>query len=90
MKTRFTQHFVNSSYDKWPESEFGYKYHQIASITGYSDFFNEVFDKTKYTVSQMEKGLLEASSIQEWIENMKSKFNGEEGRLDEIYKLYTF
>jgi hypothetical protein len=88
METRFTQHFVNSSYDRW--SEYDYEYHRIADLTGYSDFFNEVYDKTNYTVSQMEKGLLEASSIQDWIENMKSKFNGEEAKLDMIYELYTF
>jgi len=38
----------------------------------------------------MEKGLLEASSIPDWIENIKSKFNDEEARLDLIYELYTF
>ena len=88
METQFTRHFIDRTYDKW--SEYNYEYHRISNLTGYSDYFNEVFDKANYSVEQMESALVGSSSIPEWIENMKSKFNDDDATLDEIFELYTF
>lgn len=87
METIFTRHFIDGNYDRWPPSS---EYHRYAALTNYSDFFNEVFDTTSYSVIQMESGLKEASSIPKWIQNMKIKYNGEEAKLEEIFETYTF
>jgi hypothetical protein len=86
METRFTRYFVSISYDRWPE----YDYKTFASFSNYSDYFNEVYDKTNYTVSQMESALIGASSIPEWIENVKIKYNSNDTKLEEILDQYTF
>ena len=85
METRFTRHFIDSSYKRWPEEE---EYRRF-SFNGYTDFFNEVFDTTNYTPLQMDQGLVGASNLTEWVQNIKNLYDGDETKLDDIFKIYN-
>lgn len=87
METLFTRHFVNSKYDRWPHIP-GYFRPEYTSLGTYSDFFNEIYETTTYTAIQMEQALIKASSMEEWINNLKELYNGEEAKLDKIFSTY--
>ena len=53
------------------------------------DFFNEVFDTTNYTPLQMDQGLVGASNLTEWVQNIKNLYDGDETKLDDIFKRYN-
>lgn len=80
METRLTRYFADFLYDRWPNVE----YKTYAGLSNYSDFFNEVHDKTNYSINQIESALIGASSIPEWIENIKTKYNGDKKTLRNI------
>ena len=86
METLFTRHFVNPNYDRW--SEFLYRRPQYRATGAYSDFFNEIFETTNYTILQMEQALVKANSLESWKNNLKDLYNGDEAKLEAIYATY--
>ena len=86
METLFTRHFVNPNYDRWPE--FLYRRPQYRATGAYSDFFNEIFETTNYSILQMEQALVKANSLESWKNNLKDLYNGDEAKLEAIYATY--